>query len=79
MKFKSALLSLCLFFIGITAIQLNAQELKFPKLDVSPLDAATYPRTAAFNNYMEGDDKLDSQIKVVYSRPKKKIVLFLES
>jgi len=53
---------------------MNAQEKKskFPSLDKSPMDAVHYPRTSAFNNYMDEGDKLDRKIKVLYCRPQKK-------
>ena len=62
-------LTCCVF--GLAAM--NAQEeSKFPKLDKSPMDAAHYPRSSAWANYMDEDDKLDRQIKVLYCRPMKK-------
>lgn len=36
------------------------------------MDAVHYPRTSAYNNYMDEDEKLDRKIKVLYSRPQKK-------
>lgn len=54
-------------------MSLNAQELKFPDLDKSPMDAATYPREAAFKNYMTGElASIQPKIKVLYCRPMKK-------
>ena len=51
----------------------NAQELKFNDLDASPMDAAHYPRRAAFQNYLSDDDPdRAQQIKVLYCRPNKK-------
>jgi hypothetical protein len=48
-------------------------QVEWPKLDVSPMDQATYPRSAAFGNYLEADDPDKSpKIKVAYSRPYKK-------
>ncbi|MFT4760517.1 MAG: hypothetical protein ACI9XO_004104 [Paraglaciecola sp.] len=68
---KNFLLVLTCCVFGIAAM--NAQEeSKFPKLDKSPMDAAHYPRTSAWANYMEGDDKVERQIKVLYCRPMKK-------
>ncbi len=69
MNLRIAFTLVCLF---AASAFVQAQDLKFPGLDKSPLDAATYPRTAAFNNYMSEDDKKDLQIRVLYSRPKKK-------
>jgi len=55
------------------ATDMNAQDLKFPKLDPSPMDAAHYPRRAAFQNYLDADDPDKRQkIKVLYCRPNKK-------
>ncbi len=65
MNFKTAFTLCCLFMV---ASSLQAQELKFPDMDKSALDAATYPASAAWNNYM-GDDKKDLQIRALYSRP----------
>lgn len=61
---------LCLLLAGFTA---SAQEVKFGGLDKSPMDAAHYPNSSAFANYLEADDPDRSQkIKVLYSRPMKK-------
>lgn len=71
MNLKHMLLLLCLatFFVA----DLSAQDLKFPKLDPSPMDAAHYPRRAAFKNYLDADDKdRTEKIKVLYCRPNKK-------
>ncbi|MEL6717709.1 MAG: DUF2911 domain-containing protein, partial [Bacteroidota bacterium] len=68
MRLRNALLLIC-FLAGGFFTTTNAQELKFPGLDKSPLDAAHYPARAAYNNYL--DEKEDLMIKVVYSRPKK--------
>ena len=71
MNLKSLLLVMCAFLIGLT--DLAAQELKFPDLDKSPMDAAHYPRRAAFKNYLNEDDPDRTQkIKVLYCRPYKK-------
>lgn len=59
---KKQMVTLALVAIGLVSYQQsNAQE--FPKLDVSPMDAASYPA-----NWREAD-KL---VKVVYSRPQLK-------
>ena len=64
---KKILLALALCFFGF--ISMNAQDSKFPSLDKSPMDAVHYPRSSAFNNYMDEDEKLDRKIKVLYCRP----------
>ncbi len=70
MKFK---LSTLLILMCLSCLSLDAQELKFPDLDKSPMDAATYPRQAAWTNYLSGEAaKTKPQIKVLYCRPKKK-------
>lgn len=71
MNVKQSILLLCLaiFFVA----DLAAQDLKFPDLDPSPMDAAHYPRRAAFKNYLSEDDPDRTQkIKVLYCRPNKK-------
>lgn len=71
MRLKQALLLLCLAIF--TVADIAAQELKFPDLDPSPMDAAHYPRRAAFKNYLSEDDPDRVQkIKVLYCRPNKK-------
>ncbi|MEM9918307.1 MAG: DUF2911 domain-containing protein [Bacteroidota bacterium] len=71
MNFKSITLLCCLFLMGLQMTQ--AQELKFPDSDKSPMDAATYPRNAAWRNYLSGDDKnTPMKIRVHYSRPNMK-------
>ena len=71
MKLSNVLLMFCIaLFVGT---DMNAQELKFPKLDPSPMDMAHYPRRAAFQNYLDADDPDRTQkIKVLYCRPNKK-------
>lgn len=52
-------------------LTMNAQdESKWPPVDKSPMDASTYPRQAAWRNYM-GEDlrNVQPKAKVVYSRP----------
>jgi hypothetical protein len=52
---------------------LSAQEINFGGMDASPMDAAHYPRMSAFQNYLAADDPdRTRQIRVYYSRPKKK-------
>jgi hypothetical protein len=59
---KKAILSIAIFTIAlISATEVTAQE--FPKMDVSPMDAASYP-----TNWRQAD-KL---VKVIYSRPQLK-------
>jgi len=71
MRLKQVCLLLCLAIF--TVADLAAQELKFPDLDPSPMDAAHYPRRAAFKNYLDADDPDRVQkIKVLYCRPNKK-------
>lgn len=66
----NTLLLFCLAFFG--GLTLNAQDVKFGGLDKSPMDAAHYPRRAAFANYLdEGDADRQQRIKVLYSRPNK--------
>ena len=49
------------------------QESKWPKVDVSALDAEYYPARAAWRNYLGPDDRnIAPQVKVIYSRPKMK-------
>lgn len=67
MQFKIMTLLLCL------SVTLSAQEIKFPGMDKSPMDAVTYPRQAAYKNYMTGDmASIQPKIKVLYCRPMKK-------
>lgn len=61
----------CLLLLA--SFSLSAQEIEFGDLDKSPLDAAHYPSSAAYANYLEADDPNRNQkIKVLYSRPLKK-------
>jgi len=62
-----------LCFVLLGTLNLDAQEVKFGGMDKSPMDAAHYPRRAAFKNYLDADDPDRTQkIKVLYSRPMKK-------
>lgn len=71
MKFTNILLLFCVVVFASTS--LKAQDLEFPKLDPSPMDAAHYPRTSAYQNYLDSDDPNRAQkIKVLYCRPNKK-------
>lgn len=66
------LLICCLFLLGSPTV-LEAQAVEFGALDKSPMDAAHYPRQAAFANYLDAEDPNRSQkIKVLYSRPSKR-------
>lgn len=52
---------------------MTAQEIKFPSLDKSPMDAAHYPSGSAYRNYLSEDNPdRRQQIKVLYCRPYKK-------
>ena len=66
MRLKQTVIMLFLAIFMVADI--SAQELKFPDLDPSPMDAATYPRRAAFKNYLDDNDPDRTQkIKVLYS------------
>jgi len=66
-------ITITFLFLLMTGISsLTAQKLEFAPVDVSPMDMAHYPRTSAFNNYMDEDQKQDPKIKVLYCRPNKK-------
>lgn len=68
---KQHLLSLLVMLLGFSAIAQD--EIKWPSLDKSPMDMATYPAGAAWANYLDADDPDRSpKIKVTYSRPYKK-------
>jgi hypothetical protein len=70
MKFNTTFLVCLMMGMFLTS---NAQEIKFGDLDKSPMDAAHYPRSAAFQNYLAEDDADRTQIiKVLYCRPAKK-------
>ncbi len=70
MNLKSTFLLLALVFISSQMV--TGQELEFPSMDKSPMDAATYPGNAAWRNYLKGDDKnTPLKIRVRYCRPKK--------
>ncbi len=59
---KTSILSIIIFVLAlISSNELNAQ--KFPSLDKSPMDAASYP-----SSYRNSDKK----IKIIYSRPQLK-------
>ncbi|MDF1695637.1 MAG: DUF2911 domain-containing protein [Saprospiraceae bacterium] len=50
-----------------------SQESKWPKVDVSKMDAEYFPAQAAWRNYLGPEDRnMSPKIKVVYSRPMKK-------
>lgn len=57
----------------LASFSLSAQEIEFGGLDKSPMDAAHYPNSSAFANYLDAEDPLrDQKIKVLFSRPLKK-------
>jgi len=71
MKLNSTIIALLIAFV--VPFTLSAQEIEFPELDKSPLDAAHYPARSAFANYLDADDPdRTSKIKVQYGRPYKK-------
>ena len=73
MKLNLLLVSL-LMCLGLHFVSAQDDEgIKFPDLDKSPMDMATYPDGAAYGNYLDADDPdKDPKIKVIYSRPYKK-------
>ena len=63
---------LSILFVLFATVMM-AQDIEFPGLDKSPMDAAHYPRSSAFANYLDADDPdRNPKIKVLYSRPYKK-------
>jgi len=69
MQFKTNIFSTVLFIFGCSLV-ISAQELKFPELDKSPMDAAYYPSESAYKNYLDANDPDRNQkIKVLYCRP----------
>ena len=70
MKIKTTILCCLLAAMFSTSF---AQDVEFGDMDKSPMDAAHYPRRAAFQNYLPDDDSDRTQkIKVLYCRPNKK-------
>jgi len=70
---KLNLLVLSFFLTMFTSQLLTAQEIKFPEMDKSPMDAANYPDEAAYVNYLAEDNpNRKTKIKVIYGRPYKK-------
>ncbi|MEM8585938.1 MAG: DUF2911 domain-containing protein [Bacteroidota bacterium] len=67
---------LCVFLglLGLTmTLPVAAQTIEFGGMDASPMDAAHYPRRAAFQNYLSDDDPDRTQyMKVLYCRPQVK-------
>ena len=64
---------LILLFVLGACITGYSQESKWPKVDVSAMDAEYYPANVAWRNYLGPDERNKTpKIKVVYSRPKKK-------
>jgi len=71
MKLTTPIITLLLALV--LPFTLGAQDLEFPSLDKSPLDAAHYPARSAYVNYLDADDPdRTPKIKVQYSRPYKK-------
>jgi len=69
---KKILLFTSIIFLALPAI-LVAQEIEFPELDKSPMDAAHFPVESAYTNYLDEDSpNRNPKIKVLYSRPYKK-------
>lgn len=62
-----------IFLVAVFAISLSAQDKsKWPTVDPSNMDAEYYPSSAAWRNYLKGDDRTQTpKIKVLYSRPVK--------
>ncbi len=61
-----------LLFLALPML-MNAQEIEFPELDKSPMDAAHFPDGSAYTNYLPEDSpNRRAKIKVLYSRPYKK-------
>ena len=70
MNLKSIITFLFVLVLSLTS---TAQDIEFPDLDKSPMDAAHYPARSAFANYLDADDPdRDPKIKVQYGRPYKK-------
>jgi len=70
MKSNYKMITMLMLVFG--TVTMFAQDIKFPALDKSPMDAAHYPRRSAFANYLDADDPDRTQkIKVLYSRPNK--------
>ena len=70
MKSTYKLLAIVMMLCG--TVTMFAQDLEFPAMDKSPMDAAHYPARSAFANYLDADDADRTQkIKVLYSRPNK--------
>ena len=59
---KTTIITVFVFALTL-AFSFQAEAQKFPKMDVSPMDAAVYPSSSRIS------DKL---IKIVYSRPQLK-------
>ena len=66
-KFLMILFAVLLFSTGYS------QESKWPKVDVSKLDAEYFPAQAAWRNYLGPEERdMKPKVRVVYSRPMKK-------
>jgi len=69
---KSNYTLLAIVMMMCSTVTMLAQDIEFPGLDKSPMDAAHYPRRSAYANYLDADDADRTQkIKVLYSRPQK--------
>ncbi|PHI18569.1 hypothetical protein CEQ90_17265 [Lewinellaceae bacterium SD302] len=67
---KTTFFTTLFFLILAGSGQLAAQDIEFPSMDKSPMDAAHYPDAAAYRNYLDEDSPYRRQIiKVLYSRP----------
>ena len=70
MRILTTILSLFCSLLFFTPA--SAQEVKFPALDKSPMDAAHYPFRSRYLNYIgEDDPNRERKIKVLYSRPQR--------
>lgn len=66
-------LFICFVLVLSTAEFSNAQEVKWPELDKSPMQFSYYPANVAWRNYLSGEDReLTPKIRVSYSSPAKK-------
>ncbi len=60
-------------FVLMLPLTIMAQDIEFPDLDKSPMDASHYPARSAYSNYLDADDPdRTAKIKVRYGRPYKK-------
>ncbi len=62
-------------FSDSCVFSLNAQELEFAGLDVSPMDLVQYPGMSRFRNFIDNEEELAAatpKMRVVHSRPQVK-------